>query len=237
MRKALGKRIIRLVLVEPEGKINAGFIIRLAKNFSINEICMVRPQFSIEDPEVVEFSAKASDLIPSIKIEDSLENCIKGSKLTVCTTSKSTSEKDVLRQGVDIRVLKNLLPYEGMISLIFGRESVGLKREELEVCDIISTIETGSSYNVLNVSHAVAIFLYELTKPEVKGGLNCDVHTLNAIRELLKDIKPMLKDSREGVVLKHLFFRSVPRRPECGAFYRFLKEIKKLLENRKSINP
>jgi len=119
------------VLVEPEGKINMGFIIRLCKNFSIEDICVVNPAFSLDDPEIVEFSAKASDYLKKIRLEKNLEKCLKGSKVIVCTTSKSRYESDLLRQGVSPHVLSHILPSDGIVSLVFGRESVGLRRSEL----------------------------------------------------------------------------------------------------------
>jgi len=41
-----------------------------------------------------------------------------------------------------------------------GRDTTGLKREELALCDVIVTIRTDSDYQTLNISHALAILLY-----------------------------------------------------------------------------
>ena len=48
---------LRVVLVEPEGRINFGFVLRLARNFSVQDICVVKPKFDLKDPEVLEFAA------------------------------------------------------------------------------------------------------------------------------------------------------------------------------------
>jgi len=227
MRGGLNSRRIRLVLVEPEGKINMGFILRLAKNFSVSEICVVNPAFQMEDPEVIEFSAKGKDMIKRVTIKETLEECIRDSSLVVCTTSKSRPEKDVLRYGVTPDYLREVLPREGLISLVFGRESVGLTREELKECDIISSLITLSSYNVLNLSHAVAIYLYEISKFEAPlNPMECGAETIKAIRKLIEEIVPNLKDEREGIALKHIIFRSGLKKSECGAIYKFLKEVR-----------
>ena len=223
-------RKLRLVLVEPEGKINMGFIIRLCKNFSIEDICVVNPAFSLDDPEIVEFSAKASDYLKKIRLEKNLEKCLKGSKVIVCTTSKSRYESDLLRQGVSPHVLSHILPSDGIVSLVFGRESVGLRRSELKTCDIVSKIETGSPYNVMNLSHAIAIYLYELSLRSRKAPKTleseCSERSLKSIRRVLKDLEEITGDWRGVAALKNAIFRSNPRKPECGALYKFLKKIK-----------
>lgn len=48
------------------------------------------------------------------------------------------------------------------ISLVFGREENGLTNEEISFCDLICSIETSEIFPSLNLSHAVAIVLYEL---------------------------------------------------------------------------
>ncbi len=231
----------RLVIVGPEGKINMGFIIRLAKNFSVDDICVVKPQFDITDPEVIEFSAKASDYVKKVRVAERLDDCIEGSKVVVCTTAKSRYESDVLRQGIPPNLLPYVLPKTGVVSLVFGRESVGLTRDELLKCDIISTLETGSEYNVLNLSHAVAIYLYELSKGSVGWPpleSECSEQSLSSIRKVLEELKELTGEERGVVALRHAIFRSGLRKPECGAIYRLLKKIKYgLLRNGGSTNP
>ncbi len=227
MKEGLNSKRIRLVLVGPEGKINMGFILRLAKNFSVNEICVVNPAFRMEDPEIIEFSAKGKDMIKKVTIKETLRECIEDSSLVVCTTSKSRPEKDVLRYGVPPDYLREVLPKEGLTSLVFGRESVGLTREELKECDVISTLITLSPYNVLNLSHAIAIYLYEISKPEAPSNpLECRPDTTKAIRKLIEEITTNLKDERGGIALKHIIFRAGLKKSECGAIYKFLKEIR-----------
>ncbi|PUA32171.1 MAG: hypothetical protein B7O98_05730 [Zestosphaera tikiterensis] len=231
---------LRLVIVEPEGRINMGFIFRLAKNFEVDEICIVNPQFHINDPEVIEFSAKGADLIEKAIIKNSLSECLEGVKLSICTTAIADPESDVLRHGVQPEVLPYIIPYDGVLALVFGRESVGLKREELKECDVVSTLETGSEYNVLNLSHAVAIYLYEVKKAlinqRVKPRYECSEDVLKAIRRELSNLSIALNDEKGVRALKNLIFRSAPRAAECGALYKLLKSLRYVAEKAKSLN-
>ncbi|MHA2403156.1 MAG: TrmH family RNA methyltransferase, partial [Candidatus Kariarchaeaceae archaeon] len=49
----------------------------------------------------------------------------------------------------------------GVIALVLGRENYGLTNEEVNECDILTTIPIPGSNPVLNVSHAITIVLWE----------------------------------------------------------------------------
>ncbi|MCD6083931.1 MAG: RNA methyltransferase [Desulfurococcales archaeon] len=231
---------IRLVLVEPEGRINFGFILRLARNFNVSDICLVKPKFDLRDPEILEFAAGGVQALENCRICSELEECLKGIDISVCTTSKLGSEKDVLRQGVSVTALRYILPAAGGVALVFGRESVGLTREELSKCDIISTITLRSDYNVMNLSHAIAIYLYELSRRkslEEEGltiGIKCDKNTYRAIIRLTKEIASLLSDEEAQTALKHMLARAMLTKPECSSLYKFFKKILHELRTRRS---
>ncbi|MCD6428578.1 MAG: RNA methyltransferase [Desulfurococcales archaeon] len=225
-------RSFRLVLVEPEGRINFGFILRLAKNFNINDICVVKPRFDLMDPEVLEFAAGGAEAVRYCRICENIDECLEGVKMSICTTSKIGSEKDVLRQGVPINALRYMLPSEGIIAIVFGRESVGLTREELSRCDVISTIPLKSEYNVMNLSHAVALYLYELSTAESSGaqrltiGAECNENTFKAILGLIKEVSAASDEPEEVfIALRHILARASLTKPECSVLYRFFKKL------------
>jgi tRNA C32,U32 (ribose-2'-O)-methylase TrmJ len=47
---------------------------------------------------------------------------------------------------------------------LLGRESSGLNNEELDMCNLVVTIDTKTNYRTMNVAHALAILLYEISK-------------------------------------------------------------------------
>jgi tRNA/rRNA methyltransferase len=47
---------------------------------------------------------------------------------------------------------------------LLGRESSGLNNEELNMCNLVVTIDTKTNYRTMNVAHALAILLYEISK-------------------------------------------------------------------------
>lgn len=159
---------IRVVFVEPLFEINIGYIARTMKNFGIKELYIVKPRTSIGKTSLI-FSAHAKDIIRNVTIVDKLEEAISNVDYVIGTTGKfSKSDLRVLRIPITPEELGiNLASYEGKVALLFGREDIGLKNNELELCDVVVVIPANIEYPILNVSHAAAIIFYEIYKYNV----------------------------------------------------------------------
>jgi len=102
--------------------------------------------------------------------------------------------------------------------LVFGRESTGLTREELAKLDFLVSIPANPEYPVLNVSQAVAIFLWEIWKKQGVKPLNIPPRAtrddIDKITSLLGEITSIVVSSRDKVdrcsrVLRRVIYRSM----------------------------
>ncbi len=159
----MAKTRIRVVLVQPEGEINIGSVARIVKNFDADELYLVDPIAKITD-KTREFAAKAVDILEKIVVVKTLHEALSSVDLSVCTSAIVGSEKDVLRHPITPWHLVNVVRGKEKIAVVFGRESVGLTRDEIAQCDVLVTIPANPEYPTLNLSHAVAVILYELYK-------------------------------------------------------------------------
>ena len=139
------------------------------KNFGFTDLVLINP------PELGDFSwAMAShdiDILDKCKIACSFEEAIATSDLIVGATGiagKSINEHVRMPFYTPAELKERLNERGGVISLVFGREDVGLSNEELKQCDMIVKIPTSDEYPVMNLSHAAAVILYELS--DVPGG-------------------------------------------------------------------
>ena len=154
---------VRLVLVGVEGPVNLGFIARLAANFDVDEFYLVAPQASVE--EALEYAAKARRLLEEARIVNTLEEALEGVDYSACTSAIISRGDDVLRSPITPWELAEVASRRGgKLAVVFGRESTGLTRGELGMCDLLVSIPASESYRTLNLSNAVAIILYELFK-------------------------------------------------------------------------
>ncbi len=218
---------VRLVLVEPEGKVNFGQILRLCRNFGVDDICAVNPRFDVRDEEVIRFAAGGASLVDRVRVTSSLAECLEGTDFSVCTTSIAGAPDDPLRQAVAPRAIPLLLPRGSRVALVFGRESVGLTRSELTLCSLVSTLVTPSDYNVLNLSHAVALYLYELLGrgfEEVVVGERCPGDYVGILSKYLEKLGTAYEfNEYEIAALRRIVSKALLTKAECRVLYRFLK--------------
>lgn len=213
------KRVeVRIVLVGIEGAVNLGVIARTCINFDVKELYLVNPAASLED--ALKFSARGSDLLSRSVIVDSLEKAFEGVDIVAATSAIGYSEGDALRQAISLEdFVDKVVPRARKIAIVFGRESTGLTREELSKADFLVTIPANPEYPVLNVSQAVAIFLWELWKrTEIKPVNVPPRATREDLEKVLNTISEVTaltitaedKRRRCDLVWRRLLLRSVP---------------------------
>lgn len=155
---------IRVILLEPLYEGNIGAVARVMINFGFRDIVLVNPPVIGDEARTFASNPNVIDFLESATVVGSFEDAIHDSNLVVGTTSKMglTENRHVRMPAYSPKELKRKLDSkEGVVSLVFGREDKGLRALELSRCDIIASIPASSDYPVMNLSHAVAIFLYE----------------------------------------------------------------------------
>jgi TrmH family RNA methyltransferase len=82
------------------------------------------------------------------------------------TAIQATSRLNILRESISAEQLAKIIhdPSTKNFCILLGRESSGLNNEELELCNLVVTIDTKTNYRTMNVAHALAILLYEISK-------------------------------------------------------------------------
>lgn len=205
---------IRVILLEPIYGGNIGAVARVMMNFGFRDLVLVNPP-PIDD-EARAFASNAIALLESARICERLEDATLDSNLLIGTTSKAglTENRHVRMPVFSPKELKRKLEgKKGIVSLIFGRESSGLRVDELSRCDLIAVIPASAEYPVMNLSHAVAIFLYELQdlRPgsyPLAGRLDLDL-LYEHIHEFLHKIPyPPHKLEKTALMIKRILGRA-----------------------------
>lgn len=221
----------RVVLVEPLYEINIGLTCRVMKNFGFKELCLVKPRTSISDVSRI-YAVKASDILDSAIIVDSLEEAVKDFDLKVGTTGKLAGPRNILRTVVPPWHLHESMKYNGKIALIFGREDIGLTNDELSMCDLVVHVPTSDEYPIMNVTHAIAIVLYELSKAmHMKHKLKLASTKLKEVAfkyftEILELIEfPREKRAKAQLVFKRVLGKSLISQKEMQVMLAFLRKV------------
>ncbi|MCD6300999.1 MAG: RNA methyltransferase [Staphylothermus sp.] len=230
--------IIRVVLVGIEGAVNLGFIARTCVNFGVDELYIVKPVADLN--EALRYAAKASDFLARARVVDDLSEALKDSDLVAATTAKGYSVGDVVRQAIPLRDFVEMISGRvNRLSVLFGRESTGLTREELSKADILVTIPANPEYPVLNVSQAVAIVLWELWNIRQLQASNippvANREDIEFILELINRISKKVlgvdeKVERLAEIWKKVLYRSRLSAYEARLITYWLRKIENKLE-------
>lgn len=226
-----------IVLVEPLHSGNVGSVARVMKNFSFGELVLLNPCELDMGARVM--AVHAYDIIENAKIEFSLKDAIAGSSVIIGTTGLAgkTENEHVRMPALAPRKLKEKLTGKsGVVSLLFGRENDGLRNDELELCNILVNIPTSPDYPSMNLSHAVAVILYELS--DIRGGENhladhFDIELLyQHIEEVLSDIEyKEHKTNKTQLMLQRILGRAELTGREVQTLRGVLRRIQWKLKN------
>lgn len=152
---------LSLAIVEPTYPVNVGHLARLVKNFGLSSLILIKPLFNLE--EALPYASHGADILRSAKAM-SLEEVLERFDLVIGTTSIPGGSRNIRRDVVSPEVAaKRILQSKGSVCILFGRETTGLTNKELELCDLVISIPTGTEYRTLNISHAAAIILYVIS--------------------------------------------------------------------------
>ncbi len=152
----------RVVLVEPEYEINIGYCARIMKNFGFDELVLVHPKTKI-DFDAVMYSKHAHDVLKNARIARNFSDAVKGCDFVVGTTGILRRGRTTLRNPISPKQFAaRAAKSNARFALVFGREGTGLNKKEIAACDFLITIPASECYPVLNISHALAVILYEL---------------------------------------------------------------------------
>lgn len=147
-----------LVLVEPSHPGNVGAVIRVAANLGVRDVALVRPAVSADDDEEIRRWACGGDERVRIRRHDRLGDAVADARTVVATAStRGRSGQPVLHPAELVGVLRRR--GAGHAALVFGSETRGLSRSDLDRCDLVVRIPSEPDFPVLNLAQAVAVLL------------------------------------------------------------------------------
>ena len=211
---------IFVVVVEPEYGINLGMIARVMKNFSAKNLRIVNPKCDTRLPFLM-YAKHATDVVERARMFRNLEDAVADMDAVIGTTAVKKRHRNIVRTVEKLREFrKKSWKYKGRkVAIVFGREGIGLNSEELRLCDRLITIETSGEYGVLNLSHAVAIVLCELTgktggKREYPAMGKKEKQALEDIFKSIVDKISIRKKEKVISAFKNILGRAVPTKEE-----------------------
>lgn len=217
---------LRVVFVEPLYPINVGYVARICGNFGVEELYLVKPRCDIGSMDAIKYSKHSRRILEGAKVCESLGDAVSGT-FSIGTSGIWHKSHGSFYDVYTPDKLSGMIRKNGhkKVSLVIGREDEGLSKEELRTCDAMSFIPSSDGYPVLNVSHALAILLYELyDKGAVKEKFNGIYAAGEDEKSFARQFKKFLA-GRKGIrdkksvamALEHIIRRANPTKKEINA--------------------
>lgn len=190
------------ILVNPARGENVGFAARALKTLGFGALHIVGEKLQDSVP-ARKTGYGAHDLLDRVSNFSTLEQALTGMDLVIGTTSRLRIKRYDPHTPSQINQILN--KKGGMlehVALVFGSEENGLSTEELDLCDLVSTIPLAADYPSLNLAQSVLIYAWELSRTEptanaetenirLQGLLKIEIKELLAWLEI--DRKPLLE--------------------------------------------
>lgn len=176
------------ILVEPAVPGNVGSVARALKNMGFENLRLVNPCSHLA-PEALMMAHGAHDILQNASVFHHFSEAVSDLDFLIGTTAKKR------------RVRYNYHPPEALpeillskksllqkVGIVFGREEHGLHNEELEKCDILTSIPMAVTYPSLNLAQSVMIYAWELASLHIAGSRKqSNAHASGAVMKILKE--------------------------------------------------
>ena len=151
-----------IFLVNTQLPENLGAVTRAMQNFNFRKLSLISPEFSLDHEKIRPVSAGADLVLNNIKIFDDFDSAIKKINILVGTSNRNRSIK---QKEIDFNeLIKLLYNTETKVGIVFGPERSGLDNNHIALCDYVLKIKTNNNFSSINLSHAVIIVCYEISK-------------------------------------------------------------------------
>lgn len=235
--------MIHIVLIEPEYERNIGYISRVMQNFGFCSLVLVNPKCNPLGNGAIQVAKHSLNNLKNAKVVGF--EYLKELDYLVATTAKMGGKNNVSRSPLNPEQMRKKIaemPKNRNIGILIGRDGPGLKNEEVDMCDMTVTVPTSKDYSALNISHALAILLYELSKDSLEKNISSHVETATrkdkdsvdlVFEQVIKEIGFEKKEREENQVKlwKKVLGKSVLTKQEARGVIGFLRRAQKKMKH------
>ncbi len=142
---------------------NLGALARVMANFGVSQLILSDP-LTHDFRGAEQLAVGAEQVLQRLAVAPTLAEARKDAVYVVGTTSRTGLKR---RSPISCaEAVRRLFQHaaRGPVAIVLGGEKRGLSDEELEGCDDAAFIPTDAAQPSMNVSHALAVLLYELRR-------------------------------------------------------------------------
>ena len=229
---------IRIVLTRISHPGNIGSAARAMKTMGLERLCLVAPD-RFPATEATVMAAGAQDILDRAQVFPDVPSAVSDCGLVVGTTARARHLPWRIVEPREAAGEIVAAATTSEVAVLFGAERTGLTNEEIDLCQLLLTIPTGSSYASLNVAMAVQVVAYEILlavsaadRGEERRGIPLasavEMERFYAHLEQVLDEIDFHDRTREGHLMarvRRLFNRAVPDQNEINILRGILTSV------------
>ncbi len=159
---------LSIVLVKPQGPINIGSVARVMMNFGFTRLRLVEPT-----PEYLSLAAKkmaltAFPILETALVFDDLKTALSDIQAAFGATRRFGKYRENFFTPAEAAETLNQNFADVSCALVLGPEDNGLDTRDLSLCRHFITIPTHDGFQSMNLSHSLAVLLYEISISSAK---------------------------------------------------------------------
>jgi tRNA/rRNA methyltransferase len=214
---------------------NLGSVARVMHNFGFGRLRLAEARTEI-DEDARKMAMYSDDILERAVFYETLAEAVADADVVIGTTRRLGRRRGRRFDPPEMSEALRGLDLSKKIALVFGPEDAGLSNEHLDLCHWLVTIGAGSSFDSLNLSHAVAVILYEIHRgfypgaPERTGESQFQDALLERFERTLHSIGFIEGDGdpkRVMIALRRMIGRGNWSRGEIKLFHAILNKIEK----------
>ena len=155
---------IHFILVEPAVPENVGASARAIKTMGFSSLRLVNPCDHLSD-KARWLAHGSNEILEGAQVYHNLKEASHDMDLLIGTTAntKRSSKQDFHSSRELPAIISRKAASLKNIGIVFGREESGLTNEELQLCQLASSIPLAAPYPSVNLSQAVMLYAYDLS--------------------------------------------------------------------------
>jgi len=154
---------IIFILVNPAVPANVGAAARAMKTMGFSELRLINPCDYL-GMEARMLAHASNEVLENAQVFPSLAEAVKDIDLVVgATARRRTKRVDYIRSNLLAQLILEKGKSVGSVAVVFGSEESGLSNEDVDLCDILTSVSMAVKYPSLNLAQAVMVMAYELS--------------------------------------------------------------------------